>query len=357
MNNNNNIPVGNPIPDEKDQVKLNQQASDDPLQGSIPPPNPPTPIQPLAKSNIPLQNDKPYQNIGVGADNIGVEEKLKQSVSSPQEPAKISVSESQPAIPQSPPPNPPRNEGEIEVQTTDIPIKSYDSTKTTDEARAVPPIPPKPMIVQASSGPVSPSHGGPTATIAVFAILALFLGAGGGFLGFRYWDNLKTSAVTESSPTSTTQSPSTSTSPNDTSSWPTYSHTKYKFSLKYPTSWASSTTDPQAETIVFAENQESLSESPSGFRVEIVFQNANGKTLKSWVEANSVTTNETKPIKEVTVSGVTAYQQEQTNIRPAITTYLERPDKIMIVTLTAPPPKIGEAGSWYNSIINSIVLS
>lgn len=370
--------AGTPTDGEKDQVKLNQQTSSDPLQGSVAPPNsstspPPKPEPPANKPVIPLQNDKPAQDIGVGTDNIGVEKKLQPSqtpplMAAPEPPsdeAKITHSDPNPVImptvpsapstPRPAPASPPQDEkSNIEVQTTDIPIKSYDSSKTTNVPNAVPPASKPP---EAGDVPPIKASGGPAATIAIIAVLALLFGAAGGFLGFRYWDNLKTAAFSEKSPTPATPSAiSESASATDTSSWPTYPNAKYKFSIKYPPSWVASSTDPQAENIVFAANQASLAESPSDSRVEIVFQDSNGKTLKSWVEANSVTTNETQPIKEVTVSGQTAYQQEQTNIRPAVATYIERPDKIMIVTLTAPATKMGEAGTWYNSIINSIVL-
>ncbi len=379
--------AGTPTDSEKDQVKLNQQTSSDPLQGTVAPPNsqtpvpapPPKPEPPANKPLIPLQNDKPAQDIGVGTDNIGVEKKLQPVQTPPMatppppavDEAKITHSDPNPVISPMPPSEPPPSvpqplpatppapqeaEAKIEIQTTDIPIKSYDSSKITNVPNAVPPPPPKPDVPN-QGGPLIKAGGGPAATIAIIAVLALLFGATGGFFGFRYWDNLKTAAFSEKSPTSATPSAiSESASATDTSNWPIYSNAKYKFSIMYPTGWVASTTDPQAEEIVFASNQESLAESPSGFRVDIVFQDSNGKTLKSWVEANSVTTNETKPIKEVTVSGKTAYQQEQTNIRPAVATYIERPDKIMIITLTAPATKMGEAGTWYNSIINSIVL-
>jgi len=390
--------TGSPTDGEKDQVKLNQQASNN------------QPDQSLSADR---------QNIGVGSDNIGVEEKLEPKnptpnvpspppkpaptprQSSPQANPIIQPSspppptETPPPVPQAPPTQPPeaKPEAKIEVQTTDIPIKSYDSSKTTDQPKAVPPtsppiaprkdgamtVPAPPnqnesqggpvsppaspnrgesqggSPIKASSGPVSPSHGGPAATIVTLAILALIFGAAGGFFGFRYWDNLKTSASTENSPAASL-SPSQSPSANDTTNWPTYTNDKYKFLLQYPNSWITSTTDPQAEDIIFASDQESLAPQSAGMRVEIFFQDSNGKTLKSWVEANSVTANETEPIKEVTVSSQTGYQQEQTNIQKAVNTFLERGDKIMIIALSAPETKMGEAGSWYNSIINSIVL-
>lgn len=192
----------------------------------------------------------------------------------------------------------------------------------------------------------------------VLAILALVIGASGGFFGFRYWDRLKTSA----SETTVSPSPSSATlsaeeSPSlDVSLWSTYSSTLYNFSVKYPNGWLASTTSPTADDLVFAVNQESLAGALTGFRIEINFQDANGKTLKSWVEANAVATNEKNAAKEITVDTQTAYQQQLTNNQPAMATYLSRGEKIMIVTYTAPAEEMGDGGVWYNNLINSIKL-
>lgn len=369
--------TGLPSSNDKDQVKLNQQTSGDPQSTvSNPPPFNPPPAVPPAPAAVPLSSVSPppaakpapavpvappinqkNKDIGIGTDNIGVEKKLQP----PTPEIKITPPEPQAPKPPTPPPLPPVNEvstAKIEVQTTDIPIKSYDNSKTTDAPQANPPIAPQ-STPQVSTAPPPPikAGGGPAGTIVTLTVLALIIGAGGGFFGFRYWDKIKTSASTQTTPTPlVTASAGESASPTDTANWTGYTNDKYKFTIKYPDNWLASTTDAQAEDIIFAANQASLAASPSGARLEIVFQDSNGKTLKSWVEANSVTTGETKPVKELTVSGATAYQQEQTRIQPAVSTYIERPGKIMIVTLTAPPSEMGEAGSWYNSIINSIVL-
>lgn len=336
--------TGPPTDDEKDQVKLNQKISDPTIPPSV-------------------DNEQKKQNIGIGTKNIGVEENLKPKPAQPVMPMPSPPSAPSQAPPSPPPPltpaapAPPIDEkATIEVQTTDIPIKSYTREKPTPvsaptplPANAVPraPLQQKNQTPQSSPAPPIKVNSGPTATIVVLAIMALIFGGAGGFFGFRYWDKLKTSA-------STTVTPSASS--NEASTQQTYTNDKYKFSLNFPVGWFASTIDPQAENIVFASNQESLDASPSGDRVEIVFQDSQGKTLKSWVEANAVTTNEKKPIKEITISQATAYQQEQTNIRPAVVTYLERPGKIMIVTYTAPPASMAEGGDFYNDIINSITF-
>lgn len=333
--------TGTPTDDEKNQVKLNQQVSDgqnlsvnpplapitsppnvSPTPTTVPPPPPPiSPAEPPATS--------PKQNIGVGTPNMGVEKKLE-AEEKPQEP-------------------------KIEVQATDIPIKSYDNAKTTETPNAVPPPPPAIQTPDPGAAPQPPikANGSPAAIITVLAILALVLGGTGGFLGFRYLDKNKTAASTEN-PSPSSSGVNTSTSPStDISSWPKYQNDQYKFSIQYPDTWVKKIDE---STLVFASNEASLSADPSEFKVEINFQDANGKTLKSWVEANAVTTNEKGTIKEIAVSGTTAYQQEQTNLRPAVSTYIERGDKVMIVTLTAPASMMTAGGEWYNKIINSITL-
>jgi len=381
--------TGTPTPNEKDQVKLNQRTSgaeapkdtSPPQTPAVPPsssPPPPTvvPPPPIASSTPmppsppptpppPPTPTKEEQEIGVGKPNIGVEleaEKPAETPVAPPTPAKpvpIAPAESQ--------------TGKIEVQTSDIPIKTYDQSKTTEQPTPPPkgaPSGPKPAIpvspvtsstpttpgVAPTNPPVKASTGSPAVMITVLAILALILGGAGGFFGFRTWDHLKTSASVEKSPEATLTATSSEEPSLDVSRWQSYTSTLYNFSLKYPNGWVASTIEPSAETIVFAANNDSLGADPSSFRIEINFQDANGKILKSWVEANSTATNEKTKAQEINIDGQTAYQQELTNTRPAVATYLERPDKIMIVTYTAPADQMSEGGDWYNNLINSIKL-
>jgi len=353
--------TGTPTDQEKDQAKLNHETSGDNTQPSI----------------------------GIGTNNIGVEKKLEPTPPEPkpQKEATITVTPAQvsippttssppaqtpqpsapppsppPASPPPPPPIQPESQEKIEVETTDIPIKTYDKSKTTDQPTVVapainPPPPPTPPVQSSLQKPTAPikNNSGPAATIATLAILALIFGATGGFFGFRYFDRLKTSASTQNT---STPAVSDNTSPStEIADWQTYTNSLYKFSLKYPNGWVSNNPDNQSDDIIFASDSASLAAATSGYRVEIVWQDSKGKTLKSWVEANATTTNEKKPVSEITVSGKTAYQQELSNNGPAIASYIELPDKIMIITFTAPDGQLGAGGSWYNKIINSIILN
>lgn len=351
---------GHPTDEEKDQVKLNQQASDQPPpQTSTPPPTavppepsksppptpepmpppkpvppPPPPPPPLpATPQKPLLEEGPQPpDVGVGKPNIGVELEGKKP-----------------------------EEAKIEVQTSNIDIKNYDQKPAPQPSGPTPSteIPVSPAIQPGGAAPTKQNapvppikaSGGPAATIVVLALLALIFGAGGGFFGYRYWDRLKTSASTENTPTPSTETPSL-----DTAVWQIYTSTKDNFSIKYPNGWLASSTDPQAEKITFASNKASLEGAPTEYKVEVVFQDSQGKTLKDWVTANSVAIAETKSAKEVTVDGQTAYQQELSKNGQQIATYISRPDKVMIVTYSAASDKFGEGGDWYNKIINSIKL-
>lgn len=297
-----------------------------------PPANPPPPPEPSKETNnIPLQQPS-EQNVGVGTPNIGVEEKqeptpAQQATPNQDKEYTIDVADSNKNPANQPPPQPPDN-------TPALQIKNYQNPSQNIPAAPQPP-------VKASSN----------TSLVIFIILAIITGSAGGFLGFRYYDQTKTSASTETSP-QITESPTL-----DVNTWSTYTSTLYNFSLKYPNGWATSTTDQKAEALVFASNPESLSDTPTGFKIEINFQNSNDQTLKKWVEANTVIIGEKKTAKEITVSGQTVYQQELTKNGLQVATYLERPSKIMIVTYSAPETLFGEGGDWYNTLINSITLT
>ena len=397
--------VGNPTDDDKDLVKLNQQTPSTNNQPAISNPSPSAPVaSPLPDNTVKDENN----NIGVGKPNIGVELEPKKTESpsslppiqakpqtqptspppsppSADKPGTIDVSTSQidipntsPPAPTAPKPLPPTNlpetlptekaqtaDDKIDVQTAHVPINKYDEPK--------PPTPPGPAMIEpqpsASNVPISPVIGGgqpatnmptppikayksPVTTIAVLAIMALILGTGGGFFGYRYWDKLKTSASTETSP-----SPTTSESPSsDITKWQIYTSTLYKFSIKFPNGWQQSTSDANAEKIVLAADKASLEGTPSNYKVEINFQANSGKTLKTWVEANTAAIGEKTAAKEITINEQTAYQQQLSKNGPAVATYIERQDKVMIMTYSAPSDKFGSGGEWYNDMINSLKL-
>lgn len=318
---------------------------------ATPPPPTPGPAPAPPPTTEPPQDmgvGNPPTDMGVGNPKIGVELEEKKA---PATPPKSEATREEPA--------------KIEVATTDIPIKSYDQNRTNEPlAPASVPVSPAlggqgapadPVSAPPAAPAVKISSGSPGSIITVLAIMALIIGSVGGFFGFRYWDNLKTSAATESSPSPTALASETPSL--DVSTWSTYSSTLYNFTLKYPNGWSASTTDPNADSIIFASNQESVTGDLTGFRIEIGFQDANGKTLKSWVEANSVTTNNRNPAREITVDDETAYQQNISKPQVAVTTYIARGEKIMTVTYSAPEEMMSEGGDWYNNLINSITLA
>jgi len=335
-----------------------------PTPPTPPPPSPPSPFPPAqSDTNEPPPSE---DNFGVGRPNIGVEPEDQKSSS----PAQASAVPPGPPASQSAPPMqtdssvnvkavPPSAQNEPPSYT--IPINKYsdkvsDNTQGSATAANLPLNPNLANIAETpspGSAPKPPIKAPSSAagTITVLAILALIVGGFGGFFGFRYFDRLKTTAstLTSSSPginqTATTEKGKT------------YSSTKYGFSLEYPSAWFASTSSNQADEITFASNQESLSIEPTGYKVNIVFQDTNGKTLKDWVEANSAATGNSKPVKSISIAEKTAYQQDLDRNGPGVTTYLELKDKIMIVTYTAPAEMISEGGDFYNQIINSIKLS
>lgn len=376
-----------PSQDDKDLVDRNQQISQDktppdapvgppPVPPALPPsttspnppaapppsapppaPTPPTPAPPLS-DNIPLQQPNEH-NVGVGTPNIGIEEKQVPPTPPPAEPTEKE---------ETPSPSPPPSEPSASDQNEDEKIEIADYN---NHSKPEPPEPPAPAEKnEAAATPVQVKNyqnPAPTATpitpqppvkasnsntpLVVFILVALIVGSAGGFFGFRYWDNLKTSASVEPS-SELTKSPSLTVS-----TWQNYTSALHNFSLKYPYGWASSTNDPKAESLVFAANEESLTGEPTGYKVEINFQNSNGQTLKNWVEANTAAMGEKNAAKEITVSGQTAYQQELSKTGPKIATYVARGDKIMIITYSAPENVFGEGGQWYNNLIDSINLT
>ena len=377
---------------------------DKPVTPQPTPPPPPTPTPPPPPASPPLEDigdeEKPgltpskipRDDIGVGRPNIGVELDDKKTPENPPDsgpapnipfqklpaqPVPPSSQESdedtieissppqispRPALQDStlnPPPKPvsssedatmEKPEEKIEISRSDTAFQPQDKPVTDPLKTSMPPhIPPS---EHASPVPVPPikASKGPAASIIAMTIGALILGGAGGFFGFRYFDRLKTSASVETSPTATEILNA------DPQLWPTYSSAKYSFSLKYPTGWPISTEDPQTDTIVIAKNQASLEGNPTSFKIEIVFQNNQGQTLKSWVEANSASSGEKQAINEISVDNQTVYQQTLENQGPKVATYIDRGEKIMIITYSAPEEIFGQGGDWYNKIINSIDL-
>ncbi len=349
-----------------------------------PPPKTPPPTENSSKSNIPPLNDDVSSSSPLKKDDQDVsdpnESKIEVELSkqplnvkhyneeAPQKPASPRPSGAEQAGGPTPPvggsikipaksgtpvgetPSPPAQPGQ--------PSNQPPPTGSQPPAAGTPQPPfakrPSPAVAPAAT-PAPPTKAPNTgAILTVLAILAIVLGSAGGFYGFRYYDNLKITATTNGSPSpeiTITETPSL-----DVNLWSTYASTKYSYSLKYPNEWAASTTDAQADELVFASNEESLTGVPTGFKIDINFQDLSDKDLETWVEDNSVIVSEENPAKEVTVSGTTAYQQELTQNGPQVATYIEVGSMVMIVTYSAPSDTFGEGGDWYNTLISSIQL-
>lgn len=340
----------------------------------------PTPNQPT--------NQTGGNNIGVGTPNIGVE---KTPLSSPRQPQVTTPAPTPPPPPQvqppvtqppvtpvppptppppptlpapSEPPAPPPSPSDQtpapppeEKQAIKIEVADYSETEEPPALKSeIPPLPSKPPVqvkdYQNQTLPQPPIKAATNRSFVAWTIIALILGSGLGFFGFRYWDKIKLFASTEKTPeVAVAESPTL-----DVNTWKIYDSTLYSFSLKYPSGWPISTTDPQAQSLVIASNQESLDAAPTGYKIEITFQSANEQTLRTWVETNTAARAEVTKAKEITVSGATAYQQELAQGGSQVATYIERPGKIMIVTYSAPETLFGQGGDWYNNLINSIKL-
>lgn len=343
---------------------------------AAPPPGPPpidlekTTPQVIEKPDpIPLQNND-QEHLGVGTPNIGVEREDQQSVKPPAQSPPV-TSQPSPAtnkLNQTPPimaateNMPPKKEDKVEIAdyeaypTTQAPNKSQLPPTGQNASPQDSPITVKnyqnPNLTNTSRPPI-PATAGVGGKLVAIIILALLIGGAGGFFGFKYYDKLKLNASTEETTSSsdTTEEPST-----DVSKWNIYNSSIYTFSLKYPNGWFSSTDSKDAESIIFASNETSLTAKPTGYKIEVNFQSSNDQTLKKWVEANAASTGENGKIKEITVSGQVAYQQELTKNGPEVATFIERPEKIMVVTYSAPEDLFSIGGDWYNGVINSIKL-
>lgn len=408
-----------PNSDDLEQVKLNQQSN--PVQN--PPTTQSTPVATQSSQDPPPLQETSHA-VGVGKPNIGVELEEEKPVSSndtitlssptidipgadnkktpkteetvqniqfpktddnkiseiaaknmppnfKEEIKPVVEPELKPKIDLTPPVNPPVSTTPVppvavpRVSEQNIPIKTYDSNKTTDHTQ--PPVsapvinvapvnPPVNSNIPLQTPPIQPPtkslSKGPAATITILAILALVFGGGGGFFGFKYYDKMKISASENIS-----ASPNTDTTTTSENGLKTYTNDFANFSLSYPNTWLINTENPQAEAIALASNAESLSGgTPTGNKIEITFEDLAGKTLKNFVDTKTTALNEKSEIKEIIVDEQAAYQQAQSNIRSAVVTFVERSEKAMLITYTAAEDKLTEGAEIYNNLINSIKL-
>lgn len=269
-------------------------------------------------------------------------------------------------------------ESHIEVQQYDISVKeetsNEDDDKLTDEDLHIK----KPMAQIPLHNNINSSR---TLSIATsLSIIVLVLGFGAGFLSYKFMptfaNKFKASAdvkmpVSPSSKIITSPklsvspsvSPSTSVSPvssDPLANWSNYTNTKFLYTVKYPDSWfGEGTNNNQATAIQLTSFKPTVggSEIQAGTKVEIVFQNANGKLLKDWIKDNNIVsgfgTPELTPLK---IDGKDAYQQTITSNGKSTSTYVFQADKVMTINYYAPESTFVSGKTIYTQIINSIKL-
>lgn len=209
------------------------------------------------------------------------------------------------------------------------------------------------------------------------AIIILLVGFTAGFFGYRFGGNLLKGATImadeETTAADTTNATVKATDKVETTStdtlkptadsllatnWPIYTNTKYKYSVRYPDTWfGQNTSKTDAETVAFTSFKPETSGNGilSGFKVEIVFQASQNKTLNNWIEANNTITGaKASKTSEMTIDGIKAVSQTFDSPLENISTYLVKDDKIMIITYYAPPDKFTEGQSNYQKILDNI---
>ena len=265
----------------------------------------------------------------------------------------------QPQAPIAPPPNNPPQDAEPEINVQ-IKTEPQPQTQPLDNN----PAPVSQMSENNNLPPVKQSGNGKTAAIiTTLTILFLIVGFGSGFLGYRYLPQIaklfSTSADSTPTTTSATVKPESEAAiVGDIATWPVYTNTKYKYSIKYPDTWYSVNTDDEAaETVKFSSTNPDDA-SISSNTIDIVFQNINGKTLNDWITASSTTTgNNTISLKEKTISGKTALQDIRTTTPKSIKTYLPVLDQVMIISYLGVEAQFESNQKIYDQMIGSIILN
>jgi hypothetical protein len=269
-------------------------------------------------------------------------------------------------------------ESRIEVQQYDISVEekksNEDDDRLTDEDLHIK----KPMAPIPMHNSINTSR---TLSIATtVSIVVLILGFCGGYVGYKYWPNIVSKIpkstekvvpvsskiiTTLSLSPSITQSPEVKTSVSPTpddplKNWSNYTNSKFSYSVKYPDNWFSEgTNNNQSAAIQLTSFKPTIggSEIQAGSKVEIVFQNANGKLLKDWIKDNNIVsgfgTPELTPLK---IDGKDAYQQTVVSNGKSTSTYVFQADKVMAINYYAPENTFVAGKTVYNQIINSIKL-
>jgi len=248
----------------------------------------------------------------------------------------------------------PAAQEKIETSDYNVPVQASPKPQPTNFKPM-----PMPPIKQTGTGKA-------VGIITSVAIVFLIVGFSGGFFGYKYVPKFK-NLISSSADTSETDNSSqigspisNNAEPGDVSAWPSYSNTQFKYSIKYPDTWYNQgANDPTSKTVLFSsfKPDESSSTNISGYKVEIVFQDSNGKTLKDWIDANNVVTGASAQSPEkIEVSGQDAYQQQINGTNKNITTYISRTDKIMIITYYGPENTFATGKVLYDKMISSIKL-
>lgn len=267
-------------------------------------------------------------------------------------------------------------ESHIEVQQYDIPTKKADDDsqeKGSDDHDVI-------LPKTKNNFPII-NHNNNSRLIGIctsLSVIVLVLGFGGGFLGYKYWPNLASSAtVSADTETVATTTPKTitkntlnpspsptisisSTSEDPLKNWSNYTNKKYNYSLKYPDTWFSGdANNDQAGTIQLTSFKPTTggSEIQSGYKVEIIFQNSNSKLLKDWIKDNNIVTGSGTPeLTTLKIDGKDAFQQTVDSNGKSINTYVFQADKVMTISYYAPEKDFEIGKKIYSDIVNSIKL-
>lgn len=201
-----------------------------------------------------------------------------------------------------------------------------------------------------------------TTTVAIIVLLA---GFGAGFGGYKLFQGQITSADTETTPAAATEPPKTintdTTQDKETANWSSYTNTKYKYALKYPDTWygegINSAESNTVQLTSFKPDTQTSGGLTEGSKVEIVFQDTNGKILKDWLDANNASMNaQTAEPKSLTIDEKSALQQTISLPVKSIGTYLIQADKVMIISYYAAEKDFDQGKTIYEDIIESITL-
>ncbi len=253
---------------------------------------------------------------------------------------------------------------------TDQPTPEPKLEPKKDELMLPPPIEPSPAPVTKINDYQSIIKNSPPANksalpYALFILLFIGLGFGGGFFGYKYYPKITslfttsadTNTTTQSNESNITKPQSTNSQIGDISVWPSYISSKYLYTIKYPDTWFSQNIkDVNASSIIFTsyDPQEKVN-ALSGYKVEVLVAPKNSQTLQDWITVNHTTSATTaNPLTPFKIAGADAYQQTDsiTNVK----TYFALNDFVVTVTYTAKGADFSHGQVIYNQILDSIKI-